>query len=124
MDETQNTQNTQQEPSSFAKATEDKAKKQTNIMALISYIGPLCLVPILTKDQDEFVKFHAKQGLVLFGLEVAASVIFSIIPILWAIGWILSIAWLVLSILGIMNVVKDAKKELPIIGKYANKFKF
>jgi fumarate reductase subunit D len=113
MDQEQQTQQNQQPPQ----------KSQTNINALISYIGPLCVVPLLTKDQDEFVKFHMKQGLVLFGLEVAASIIFSIIPILWAIGWIFNIAWLVLSIIGIMNVVKNEKKELPLVGKFAEKIK-
>jgi fumarate reductase subunit D len=98
-------------------------KSQVNVMALISYIGPLCLIPLLTKDQDEFVKFHMKQGLVLFILEVAASIIFNIIPILWVIGWIFNIAWLVLTIIGIMNVVKDVKKELPIIGQFAERIK-
>ncbi len=99
-------------------------KKEINVMALISYIGPLCLIPLLTKDQDEFVRFHMKQGFVLFILEAAVSIILSVFPPFWAIGWIFNIAWLILSILGIMNVVKNEKKELPIIGKHANRFKF
>jgi len=112
-----------QQTSSSAKATEDKATKQTNIMALISYIGPLCLIPLLMQEKDEFVRFHMRQGVVLFISEVAASIILGIIPILWAIGWMINIIWLVLSIVGIMNVLKNEKKQLPIIGKYADKFK-
>ena len=52
-----------------------KEKGQKNILAIISYIGILCLVPILMKEKDEFVKFHAKQGLVLFIVEVATRLI-------------------------------------------------
>lgn len=113
MNETQNMGQTPQEPK----------KQEANIMALISYVGPLCLVPLLTKDKDEFVRFHMKQGLILFGLEVAATIVFGIIPLLWFLSPLLGIAWLVLSIIGIMNVVKNEKKEIPFVGKFADKIK-
>ncbi len=99
-------------------------KSQKNILAIISYIGVLCLVPILTKEKDEFVKFHAKQGLVLFVSEVIVWVVFSIIPYLWLIGNLFWILWVVLSIIGIMNVLNNQKKEIPLIGGFAKKFKF
>ena len=103
---------------------EEVSKKgQINILAIISYLGILCLIPILIKEEDEFVKFHAKQGLVLFIAEVATMLI-AWIPI---IGWIgapiLWIIWIVLAIIGIMNVAKGKKAPLPIIGKFAGKFK-
>ena len=99
-------------------------KSQTNVMAIISYIGPLCLIPFLTKEKDEFVKFHAKQGLVLFAGEVITWIIVGVVPILWFLGNLLGICWLILSIIGIMNVVKNEKKEIPIVGKFAEKIKF
>ncbi|MFH0864541.1 MAG: hypothetical protein V1858_05665 [Candidatus Gottesmanbacteria bacterium] len=124
MEETQQPQQTPQSapqsPPSSAKASEGK---EINVMALISYIGPLCLIPLLTKEQDEFVRFHMKQGFVLFVAEIATSILLTIIPPLWAIGWIINVIWLVLSIIGIMSVVKNEKKELPIVGKYADRFK-
>jgi uncharacterized membrane protein len=112
-------ENQQQAPA----ANPQTQKKETNVMALISYIGPLCLIPLLTKEQDEFVKFHMKQGLVLFIAEVAFSVIMSVLPLLWAVGWIVNIVALVLSIMGILNVTRDEKKELPLVGKFADKIK-
>lgn len=98
-------------------------KEQPNIMALISYIGPLCLIPILTKEKDEFVNFHAKQGMVLLVGEVAGWIIFSVIPFLWFLGNLLGILWLVLSVVGIVNVVKNEKRQIPLIGKFAGKIK-
>ena len=98
-------------------------KSQTNIMALISYIGFLCLIPFFTKEKDEFVKFHAKQGLVLFAGEVITWIIVGIIPTLWFLGNLVGIFWLILSIIGIMNVVKNEKKEIPIVGKFAERIK-
>jgi uncharacterized membrane protein len=98
-------------------------KGQTNVMALICYIGLLCLIPLLNKTKDEFVKFHLKQGLVLFGGEVVTWVVVAVIPILWVFGNLVGIFWLVLSIIGIMNVVKNRKKEIPVLGKFAERIK-
>jgi uncharacterized membrane protein len=98
-------------------------KAPVNVMAVISYIGPLCLVPILTKEKDEFVKFHAKQGLVLFIGEVAVWIIFGFVPVLWFLANLVNILWLVLSIIGIINVTKGEKKEIPLVGKFAEQIK-
>jgi len=105
---------------------EEVSKKgQKNILAIISYIGILCLIPILTKEEDGFVKFHAKQGLVLFIAEIITWVIFYALPYqLWFLYNLLALLWIILSIIGIMNVIKGEQKPLPLIGKLAGKFKF
>ncbi len=103
---------------------ETPKKEQPNIMAIMSYISVLCLIPILTKEKDEFVKFHAKQGLVLFIGEVATWIVFIIVPFLWFLYNLLGIFWLVLSVVGIINVVNKKKKEVPLVGKLAEKIKF
>ncbi len=102
---------------------EIKEKQQINIMAFISYIGVLCLVPILTKEKDEFVLFHAKQGLILFICEAATCMVLSILPLFFFLFPIVGLVWLVLSFIGIMNVSKNLKQELPLIGQFADKFK-
>ena len=99
-------------------------KNQTNILAIISYLGVFCLAPILMKESDKFVKFHAKQGLVLFIAEIATGMIAGI-PILgWLTGSIAWILWGVLSFMGIMNVLNGKQSPLPIIGVFAKNFKF
>jgi len=97
--------------------------KRINAMALICYIGFLCLIPLLKKEKNEFVKFHMNQGLVLFGFEAITWIFVMIAPILWALGNIAGIFWLVLSIIGIMNVIKEEKKELPVIGNLVGRIK-
>ncbi len=106
------------------KVSEKEEKAQKNILAVISYIGFLCLVPILMKEKDEFVKFHAKQGLVLFACEVVTWIVFSIILYIWLLVNLFLILWVVLSIIGIMNVLNNRKKEIPLVGKFAGRFKF
>ena len=100
-----------------------KQKKESNLIAILSYFGLLFLIPMLVVKNDSFVQFHAKQGLVLFLFE-AATAIFAAVPIL---GWlgapILYIFWIVLSIIGIINVVNNKKEQLPVIGQLADRFK-
>lgn len=99
----------------------DKAPKQKekDLTVVLSYVGILCLVPLLTRKDDPFAQFHAKQGLVLCIVEFASMFIIWI-PFL---GLIIGLGCLVLAIMGIMNVLNDKKEPLPIIGKYADRFK-
>jgi fumarate reductase subunit D len=106
------------------KESKEEKKEQTNVMAIISYIGALCLIPLLIGTKDDFVKFHAKQGLVLFAGEVITWIVIGLIPFLWFLGNILGVCWLVLSIIGIINVANKRKKEIPFVGKFADKIKF
>lgn len=95
-------------------------------MAVIAYI--LFFIPLLTGDakKDPFVKFHTKQGLVLFLLAVALNVLGWIMPFYfwYSISWILSLAIFVLFILGIVNAVNGKQEQLPVVGKFADVFKF
>lgn len=88
--------------------------KDDKTIAVLSYLGILCLIPLLLKKDSEFVKFHAKQGLVLL---IGWFLVW--IPFL---GWILGIVLLVLSIMGIINVLNSKREKLPIIGDLAEKF--
>ena len=93
-------------------------------LAAVAYV--VFFIPFLTDSKDDpFVKFHAKQGLVLFLASVIAWFIIMVIPIF---GWILSpflqLATIILAIIGIMTALKGEEKQLPLIGKFADKLKF
>ena len=91
-------------------------------IAILSYLGVLCLIPLLAKKDSKFAQYHAKQGLVLFIAEIVLWVV-NFVPILgqivFVLGWIVAI---VLVIMGIMAVTKGEMKELPLIGGFADKF--
>jgi len=92
------------------------------VIAALSYIWVLVLIPLLSKKDSEYCQFHAKQGLVLFITSFAIMVL-GMIPVL---GWliILPLGWLaitILSILGIINALQGKKWEMPYISKYAKK---
>jgi len=118
-------QKTTEETSAEAEQVSEGSKKEEDnkLMGILSYIGVLCLIPLLTKKDDEFVFFHAKQGLVLFIAEVLTAFVAAIPLLGWIIAPIASLVWIVLSIIGIINVLGDKTKELPLLGKYADKIK-
>jgi len=95
-----------------------------NLIAILSYFGIFFLIPMLAVKNNPFAQYHAKQGLVLFIAEIATTLI-TWIPILgWIAGPILYIVWFIFSIIGIVNVLGGKQAPLPVIGKFASKFKF
>lgn len=85
--------------------------------------------------KSKFAKFHVKQALNLFIIAIVISIIFEILSAILSlitlglfgfvsilISAILSIFFLILWIIGLLNVINDKKKELPIIGEFADKY--
>jgi uncharacterized membrane protein len=111
---------------------------EVNFMALLAYLGPLALIPLLTEKKDEFVKYHVKQGMVLLIAEAAIWIIFWFLFGSITYSWSTMSLWSmismiqnalyfgigILSILGVVNVLNGEKKELPVVGKYAEKITF
>lgn len=95
-----------------------------SIMAVLAYIGPLVIVSYLVAKDEPFVKFHVKQGLVLFIIEMSVWFIGLVFYPLWGLINFINLAPFILSIIGIVNAVKGAEKILPVVGKYASYLKF
>jgi len=96
--------------------------KDNKMMALLSYIGLLWLIPIFAAKESAYAQYHVNQGIVLTiaGIVVGiASFVITLIPIVgWIVGPIVSLIPLAYMILGIINVCDGKAKELPFIGKY------
>ena len=101
----------------------------TKLMSILAYI--FFFVPLLTGayKKSDFIKFHANQGTVLFLASVAYCIVYVILSAILifipVIGWILitllgiaSLIFVVLVIMGIMNVVNNKMTQLPVIGKF------
>ena len=106
---------------------EKKSIDEGKGLAWLSYLGILLLIPLLVNKDNEYSKFHVKQGIVLlicWIISSVASIILAFIPI---IGWLISAAiWIFLFVIMIMGIIKalSGKTELlPMIGKYAEKIK-
>lgn len=102
-------------------ATEEKLiEGEKPLMAALSYFGPLVIIPFLVEKDNLFVKFHIKQGLVLFIayliVHTAGYIMFFLFPLLM----LLNLGLFILSIIGVINVLNKKEQELPLVGKYAN----
>ena len=118
--------------------TADYSKEEIEngkLMALLSYIGILALIPYFAEKENKYVRFHAIQGLNLliiylvvsaasFVVAIVATVLF-IIPIIgWILGFLLylviglvPVGLLVISILGVVYSLQGNAKELPIVNQ-------
>lgn len=94
---------------------------RSRVMALFSYLGVLCLVPLIFNRDDEYVHFHARQGLVLWIWGVLA--IFSLhIPVIGAFFFSFSVLVIaLLALAGIASVLLTRAWRLPVVGMVASK---
>ncbi|MCR4274495.1 MAG: hypothetical protein NUW02_00370 [Candidatus Campbellbacteria bacterium] len=102
----------------------DDAASKNTLMGILSYIGPLVLIPFFTNKEQPFVKFHIKQGLVVLSIEVIVWILGMFMWQLWMLLNIVNIATLILSIIGIVNVVEKREKALPLVGGFSKYFTF
>ena len=107
-----------------------KDAEDNKIVAILAYLGfPLVLVPIFAAKESPFARFHSNQGLLMCLAGLAYGIAYWILIFLLALisptvaGIIAIVLYLgmfifpVFMIIGIINVVKGAAKELPLIGK-------
>lgn len=104
----------------------DRADIQSNkAMGILAYISWLVLVPIFGAKGSKFARFHANQGLVLAIISTIVWIVFTLLAKIPVIGWIfaiseslISVGFVVLSVLGIVNAARGLARELPIVGKF------
>lgn len=85
---------------------------EKKVWAAAGYLWVLSLVVLAARKDNEFVRFHASQGVLLFVI----SVILWFIPVL---GWLLNIVVAVAAIVGIVKALQGEKWELPVVGSWA-----
>ncbi len=110
-------------PTQATPASSAPTAEKNTVMGVLAYLGPLVFVPLLTEKNDPFVKYHVKQGLVLLVIEVAAWFVLDMFR-LWMLSNLINLGCLVLTVIGILTVVKGEEKELPLVGQFSKYFKF
>ncbi len=141
---TNNNQESTSQPNVFQKINntsdttgeyDSKDIADNKIMAILSYLGILVLIPMFAAPNSKFTRYHVKQGFNLFLAYIGLSIVSFLLGMikttryLWGIPyqttpgivllliWLLALPLLALSILGIINAYQGRAKELPIIGK-------
>lgn len=100
-----------------AYANEYRADARENrSLGYLCYLGPLLLIPLLTKPNSAFLRFHCNQGIALALFCVLVSIC-DWLPVFGglagAVGTVCAIVWLCK---GLSNVSKGRRKPLPVIG--------
>ena len=90
------------------------ASGHNKVLAALSYVSILFLLPLLFAQDDEYAKFHARQGARLFLCNAIGTVLGSI----FSIGWIINLLLIYLMFVGIKNALNDKWEPLPYIGKF------
>ena len=103
------------------KHPDPKDVEDNKVLAAISYLGALCLIPLFLKKTSPYVQFHAKQGLVLFIAEIIVSFV-NIVPFLGQLVWlVVAFVFLWLSVVGIIKAWNGVCWEIPFLADYAKK---
>ena len=99
--------------------------------AAISYVSVVCLVPFFLRSENPYILYHAKQGVVLFLVEMVGAIFIWILDVTFGqipfLGILLVGAFrlvffllaLGLSVLGFMRALAGERLPLPWLGTYA-----
>ena len=102
---------------------DDSFKSEEGRMAaILSYIPVLCFIPLLNMKDNKEARFHARQGVLLFLVELIA-VIFLIDGISDFVFKAILIVAITLSVVGIIFSLQGKSYKLPVIGDLADKSK-
>lgn len=105
-------------PSAEKPHFDPKDVEENKLLACLSYVGILCLVPLLAKKDSKFCHEHATQGLALLIVWVVASFV------IWfpLIGWAIGLALLIANIIAFLKCLMGEFWEIPLIGPLRKKF--
>lgn len=87
------------------------------LLAVLSYIHILAIVPLLFGRRNEFVHYHAKQGFFLLIIWVLAG--FALyLPFL---PWVFFVLIFVDILFGLIHVALGKTRPMPLMGKLAER---
>jgi uncharacterized membrane protein len=99
------------------------------LMMILAYVPPLTIIPFLVEQNDPEVRWHAKHGLVLLGVDVGVVVFLSVLGMLPFVncvvpfvGAAMMLGLLVLHVLAIVKAVNGERFKIPVVSDLADKF--
>ncbi|MFC1968855.1 DUF4870 domain-containing protein [Chloroflexota bacterium] len=97
---------------------------EPNLAGLLCYVlgWVTGLIFFIMEKENQFVRFHAMQSIVVFGALMIVSIILSFIPFIgWVIGWLLGVLSFILWIILMLKAYKGERYKLPWVGDFAEK---
>ncbi|OGD65603.1 hypothetical protein A2215_03235 [Candidatus Berkelbacteria bacterium RIFOXYA2_FULL_43_10] len=95
--------------------------RRSQILAVLSYLWILVVIPLLYRKSDSYVNYHMKQGLGLLSLWVILPFLLWIPIVGWALGLVDLALALILLVIGFDRAALGKERALPVIGKFCEK---
>lgn len=89
--------------------------EEGRLWAAASYLWIISIVVLAVRKNDNFARFHANQGSLLFIISIPMM----FIPV---VGWLINLIICILAIIGIIKALTGERWELPLLGSVAAKF--
>lgn len=105
----------------------DTSPKGEKLLAIIGYIGFLCVLPLAIKPKSEFCQHHGKQALLMAILFIIGSAVMINLGTLFQslmmlrLGILIRAAYVVFAIMGILGASAGKKLSLPFFGAASKK---
>ncbi len=100
---------------------ESAEAREGKVFALLAYLSILCIIPLIFKKDNKFCLLHAKQGLVLFVMEVGVFVL-SALPFVGGILLRLGVLFFgIISIWSIIQVLLGRNTKIPLVFELSDK---
>ncbi|MEK6945200.1 MAG: hypothetical protein AABW63_00200 [Nanoarchaeota archaeon] len=112
----------------MAKIKEAKGSKKQNDEKLFAFIATFLsilgfIIALLTKKENKYVMFYARQSLLIFIVFIVSGVS-ALIPVVGGFAKaVLSIAGTILWIFSWVYALSGEMKEIPLIGQYQEDIK-
>jgi uncharacterized membrane protein len=106
---------------------------EDRVLLIFSYMGPLSIVSLIAA-RKEFVKWHAKQGLILFLAAVATFLLLRPFHALFYLIWgflgdlfltveiLVLVGFLIIAILCLVRALEGERFRLPFFSEVADRF--
>ena len=97
---------------------------EQNVAGLLCYVlGWITgVIFIIIERENKFVRFHAMQSIVVFGILTIARIVLGWIPFIgWILGIIISIMMFVLWIILMIKAFQGERFKLPWAGNFAER---
>ena len=98
-----------------------KTGLQENVAGLLCYVlgWVTGIIFLILEPENKFIKFHAIQSIIVFGILTVASWLFS--WIFWLLGTLIGILTFILWIILMYKAYQGERYKLPVAGDIADK---
>ena len=85
-------------------------------LAALAYLPLICLIPLFLNRDDEFIQKHAKQGFILFLIEIAAMLMTR--NEIWILIIVICFA---ATIVGALGIIIRGEVRIPVLSDLADR---